>query len=179
MKNKTFRIAAGLLFAAAAVLTLIENTFFALLQGSVNIFTLFDLSDVLALVLLALSAFIATPLLAAIGGAMLGIVNIYFLIDTISLGLYRKSFDVVLLLYYALLIAAIVFIIIFAIGKQSLVSGVLMTALWFLANFIQMTFGLDGDYFMIRLYFGDYLSLIIPVLTVLALLMLALSAKEE
>ncbi len=172
-------MAAGLLFAAAAAMTIIETSVWAVLQGSINLYTLLDLSEILALILLAVSAFTAMHVMAAIGGAMLGLDYLYSFFDEFRLVILKKAFDVELLLHCGLIVAACVFIIIFAVVKHNRTTGFIMTALWFLGNLLHMVFGYGGYFFIVRLHTGNYLPLIIPLFTVLALLMYALSAKKE
>ena len=172
-------MAAGLLFVAVTVMTVIQNTTWAVFQGSINIYAFLDLSEILAFILLAVSAFTAVHVIAAVGGAMLGLVYLFNFADMLRVGILRKDLEVEYLLYSGLLTAACVFIILFAVVKQSRVIGFIMTALWFLGNLIHMVFGFAGMFFVVRLNTGNYLPLIIPLMTVLALLMYALSARKE
>ena len=181
MKNTTFRIMAGVIFVITAVLTVIEQTIVqTLMQGAFNLYTLLDLAGIVALLLLVVSAFIKKPVLTAVGGALIGCINLYNLIEELVRSFAKNAFQAELLLYYSFLAGAGVIIVLFAIKKKDdLMFGLLMPVFWMIANAIHMAFGYAGKFFTVLTHTKNYLPLIIPLLMVMALLSLALSAKKE
>ena len=167
--NKTsiriYQIFAGAMFALVAVLLLIDRTVFtALFRGAFSISIALDLTEALAFITLAASAFLAIPVLAAVGGALLGIVNLYYLGNEVYYCVATHKFEAELLLYYALLTVASVLLIIYVLKKKSLFIALLIPGLWLIANMIHMVFGYAGKYFSVMLHSKNYIALIIPFL---------------